>query len=286
MTATVLLLSSACASAPDPCPGWGQPVSSGTVGREDVTEASGLVASRAQGDLLWTHNDRGGLPVLYALGADGRDRGAMTLAGVDAVDWEDLAIGVDAQGAPALFVGDIGDNDQVRSSVTVWRIAEPSVLDRDQVVEGAEALRLTWPDGALNAEGLAIDPRTNDLLVATKEKRRVRIFSAQALADAGSSQVLEELAEFDLSSGAFKGGRRVTSMDLSPTGDRIFLRTRRHVLVFERGEDDTVADAIAAGPCLAPAPEESDGEALAARMDGFWTVSEGVRPTLWSVAAP
>ena len=41
-----------------------------------VVEASGLVASRSQDGLLWTHNDHGEKnPWVYALGSDGADLG-------------------------------------------------------------------------------------------------------------------------------------------------------------------------------------------------------------------
>ena len=69
----------------------GKPV--GKLSEEELDEVSGLVASRAQSDLLWVHNDSGDGPRVFALDLSGRVRLEVTLRGADAVDFEDLAIG-------------------------------------------------------------------------------------------------------------------------------------------------------------------------------------------------
>ena len=66
-------------------------------------EASGLAASRRTDGLIWTHNDSGGEPVLFALGTDGALRGKVRLEGVTNEDWEDLASG-EIDGQPMEFV--------------------------------------------------------------------------------------------------------------------------------------------------------------------------------------
>src|SRR5690606_16613699 len=58
------------------CPTAAEPVRVGTVASSHVVEASGLVASRKQPDVLWVHNDSGNAATLYALGRDGRNRGS------------------------------------------------------------------------------------------------------------------------------------------------------------------------------------------------------------------
>jgi hypothetical protein len=84
-----------------------------------VVESSGLVASRRHAGVLWTHNDSGDAARLFAIGRDGRVLATLRLAGVQARDWEAMAVGRDDRGAPALFVGDIGDNQGVWPSVSV-----------------------------------------------------------------------------------------------------------------------------------------------------------------------
>src|SRR3954451_10421792 len=95
----------------------------GRVAADGATELSGLVASPAQRGVLWTHNDSGDAPRLFALRSDGSAIATVAVRGAQAVDWEDLAAGPDG----SLLVGDIGDNDAARDSVTVYRVPEPQV---------------------------------------------------------------------------------------------------------------------------------------------------------------
>ena len=48
-------------------------------------------ASRRAPDILWTHDDSGGAPILYAVDTTGRKRGALYLKGASCEDWEDVA---------------------------------------------------------------------------------------------------------------------------------------------------------------------------------------------------
>ena len=80
-------------------------------------------------------------------------------------DWE-MAAGRDDRGRPALFVGDIGDNNGVWPEVAVYRVTEPARL-RDATVP-AVRYRLRYADGPHDAEALLVDPRGNRLYVATK----------------------------------------------------------------------------------------------------------------------
>lgn len=281
-----LLLIAACgAHEPPACPGWGEPVAAGVVEDVALDEASGLAWSRHDPDLLWAHDDKGGDPVLFALGADGRARGTWTVTGATATDWEDLAAGVGEAGA-TLFVGDIGDNDGARAEVRVWRLPEPVAPEGGGGSDPAQLLTLRFPGGAVDAEGLAYDPVEGALLVVTKEKAQARLFRADAWAAAGAVQDLALVATVDLSGSAFEGGRKVTAADISPDGGLLLLRTSTQVLVFSRPAGQSLAQAIAAGPCLAPPPAEPDGEALAASAAGWASLSEGTRPTLWTGASP
>jgi len=81
-----------------------------------IDEASGLAVSRETPGVLWTHNDSGDGPVLYAFDKTGAHRGAVMLDGVWAIDWEDLA-GAVLDDQPTLVVGDIGDNPRKRRRI-------------------------------------------------------------------------------------------------------------------------------------------------------------------------
>ena len=82
-----------------------------------IVEASGLARSHYYDDRLWTLNDGGSSPALYAFFTDGRDAATVRLRGADNIDWEDLA-SFSLDGRHWLFVGEVGDNAAGRSFVT------------------------------------------------------------------------------------------------------------------------------------------------------------------------
>jgi len=122
-----------------PLPGSG-PVGGRMVVRRGAfapSEGSGVVASRSQPGVVWAIRDGGesqpGRPraALYAyeLAGDrlgelpgGRRLRAVPVPGTTHVDWEDLA--ADDQGN--LWIADIGDNACRRSSITLYKVREPS----------------------------------------------------------------------------------------------------------------------------------------------------------------
>ncbi|MGP4026531.1 hypothetical protein [Actinomadura sp. 3N407] len=134
---------------------------------ERITESSGLAASRRHRGVIYTHNDSGGVPTIYALGMDGRVKATLTVGGADARDWEGMAVGKDGRGRPAIFVADIGDNlGGAWPYVTVYRIPEPARL-RSRTLR-ATTFKIKYEDGPRNAETFMINPRTNRIYIASK----------------------------------------------------------------------------------------------------------------------
>ena len=100
---------------PRRCAGACAPASPAVSADPSANELSGLVRSRSQPGLLWSHDDSGAGPVLFGLRADGRVAARPTVTGAQAVDWEDIAAGPAPDGRPLLYVGDIGDNASRRA---------------------------------------------------------------------------------------------------------------------------------------------------------------------------
>ena len=108
-------------AAPEFLPG----VVTGDVERSDLTEPSGMIASRTNDGVLWTHNDSGDGPNFYAMSTSGADLGRYTLVGGESYDWEDMASGPGLlAGVEYLYAGNIGDSN---GTVYVLRVAEPVV---------------------------------------------------------------------------------------------------------------------------------------------------------------
>lgn len=126
-----------------------------------ITESSSLLVSTTHPPLLYTANDSGDGPFVYALDARGGLVGTTTLAGVDPVDVEAMALD-----GGVLLVGDIGDNDAGRSGVDVFEMPQPAVGNHP-VTPGH--VRLVYADGAHNAEAMLVDPHSGRLFVITKD---------------------------------------------------------------------------------------------------------------------
>lgn len=99
----------------------------GTVTAIGATELSGLAWSRANTDLLWTHNDSGDGPRVFAISASGAARGELSIQGATATDWEDIAIGP-CGAASCLYIADIGDNALARGMVRIYEVDEQPQL--------------------------------------------------------------------------------------------------------------------------------------------------------------
>ncbi|MEO3809420.1 hypothetical protein ABGB17_10520 [Sphaerisporangium sp. B11E5] len=134
-----------------------------------ITESSGLALSPAHPGVYYTHNDSGAQPMFFAVGGDGRTRAAFTVAGAQARDWEGMAASVDpATGQGVLWFADIGDNlNGAWADYSIYKVPEPRTL-RDATVP-ATRYRVRYKDGARNAEGIMVHPRTGRLYVISKE---------------------------------------------------------------------------------------------------------------------
>ena len=284
-----------CAATPD--------ASAASVAWPDITEASGLASSRIDDGLLWVHNDSGDSARVFAIDRQGALRSVYTLAGAEALDWEDMAAGPGPEsGVDYLYLADIGDNAAQRAEIVVYRVREPQVGGGDTPVPeveltGVETLTLGYPDRAHDAETLLVDPISGDLVIVTKELATgvSLVFHAPAPFDANAPVTLEQAGQIDFRSfvssvtppadaPALVAGVPFlpTAGDVSPTGDLIAIRTYGTVWVWSRDEGTSLADAFAAAPCEAPSAIEPQGETIALDPDGkgYTTVSEGANPPL------
>jgi hypothetical protein len=272
---------------PASCPTPGTSESWGTVETDALVELSGVAHSARNPGVLWAHNDSGHDSVLYAMAEDGRALGTWRLD-VSSRDWEDMDLAWDeVLGAPAIYIGDIGDNAESREDLTVLIAAEPTVdLDADaadHALEGQHSLTLRYPDGAHNAESLLIDPVTGDLYVVTKDAGGpAHVFHKPAPHEDGSTTELVEIASLLFGEAPLEGSGATTAADWSPLGDQIAIRTYSAAWLWRRDQAESVAAAFAGTPCDLDAPTENQGEALSFTADGsgYVVVSEGSHPAI------
>jgi hypothetical protein len=143
---------------------------SGQLESDEIVEASGLARSQRNPELLWSMNDGGSKPRLYAFDGSGFHRGRIRLDGVKNRDWEDLSsFAVD--GTPYLLVADTGDNNHKRKKVTLHVVLEPDLADDDKVkLEPAWSIDFRYPDGPRDIEAVVADPANGRALLLTKRE--------------------------------------------------------------------------------------------------------------------
>ena len=253
----------------------------GAIGAPDLVELSGLAASHAFPGLLWANNDSGDAPRLFAMSDVGAPLGVFTIAGADAIDWEDIASGPGPDPERSyIYVGDIGDNAAARDHVTVYRVAEPDAAPdgTDGELGGTEAIQLTYPGGPEDAEALLVDPLTGDLFIITKQRSGFSKVLTAAAADlvATATVPMREVGvlavpvtpHYDANAAMALPSTMVTGADISPDGGVVLVRTYQQVLAFVRVDGQTVAEALAGAPCEAPQVGEPQGEAIAFSATG------------------
>jgi len=213
------------APPPDPHSPYAPPVRVGTLRLGDINEASGLAASKCQKDVLWTHNDSGDGPFVYAIRPNGEDLGTWRVPNARNVDWEDIAEYKDASGKCFLYIGEIGDNDDRRAEHIIYRVPEPSVgtesgSSEKHETSPAEVIKFTYPDHNQNAETLLVHPLTGDIYVVTKHMTGPAGVYKLKGSFGGESQPAVLIAEVSvpaIPNGLLTGG------DISPDGRKVIL---------------------------------------------------------------
>jgi hypothetical protein len=211
-----------------PASGYASPVVAGLIETDDIKESSGLSASECQ-DVLWTHNDSGNDALVYAMGTDGRHLGTWRVGGAQNVDWESVASYKDPSGKCFLLLGDIGDNDELRPEVEIYRIPEPtastdtasSTSASPLATEPAQSMRLRYPDGSNDAETLLVHPWSGDVYVVTKKKSGpAGVYRMQPAF--GTDTVVTSTKVADITVPSSPEGH-LTGGSMSPDGRRVML---------------------------------------------------------------
>jgi hypothetical protein len=173
-------------------------------------------------------------------------------------------------------VADIGDNRAVRSEISVIAFEEPQTLGNRAVTPSA-VYRMTYPDGARDAETLLIDPLTRDWYIITKREASVRVYRYAHPQTAGATVVLERIP----------GVLPMTSVvagDVSPDGTEILAKTYDVVYYWKRQGNEPLSETLFRAPFGLPYTPEPQGEAIAFSLSGsgyITTTEEGSNEPQW-----
>lgn len=297
-----VLLSGIIGAIPDPAlaslseesqGGYRSPVLLGELQDQAINESSGLVASRENPGLLWTHNDSGDGAFIYCVKRDASSCGTWSVNGAQAFDWEDIAAGPGPnENKSYLYVGDIGDNEMKRGSVVIYRFQEPTVSDtgtpttKDNATPTtrADVLTLTYPDGSHDAEALLIHPNSGNLFIITKVfEGSSQVFRAKAPLEDGTTTTMTQVGQIRVGDGI---PNAITAGDISPNARRVGivtyvdsfeLRLPRRARPFGRIWKQELVEV--------PVAERKQGESIAYRIDGkaLLTTSEMLPAPLYEV---
>jgi hypothetical protein len=233
--------------------------------------------SHKNANVMWVHNDSGDSARVFAMTTTGTNLGTYAITDAGATDWEDMAIGPGPTGGEQyLYVGDIGDNFGIRSSISVYRVAEPTVSATQSPVSasisGADRLRFVYPDGPRDAESLFVDPQTRDIYIISKLENPHHVYRAAYPQSTSATTTLELVA-------SFADGDAFTAADISPGGNEILLRSyaTSSGSMYVRPPGGSIAAAFNTTPVSIPLRSEGQGEAIAFDVNGwgYYTTSEG-----------
>ncbi len=222
----------------------------GKIKSADITESSGLAASRCQENVLWTHNDSGDDAYIFALDLSGDNLGTWKIANAENIDWEDIASFKDKAGKCFIYIGEIGDNKLQRHEHAVYRVAEPTVSDatktsskkNSQTVNAFEVVRFVYPDFDQDAETLMVEPKSGDIYVVTKRVSGPSgVYRLKPNFDNTETQRAEKVTELAVPS--IPNGF-VTGGDISPDGRRIVICDYAQAYEWSLPETNTAFDDI------------------------------------------
>ena len=217
-------------------------------GPADLVENSAAVMSASQPDVVFTINDSGNLPVLYALDVTGANRGRWYLTGATNVDWEAASLGpcatsdtltLGVTGTSCLYIGDVGDNDEVRPTRRIYRVTEPVMRSGGLYAKTPEALSFRYADGPHDVEAMYVAPTGTTFLItkrrrsdATGRLRPALLFEVPAAAWGRDTLAVAQLVDsLPIVPGSARQ-RLITDASLSPDAQRLAVRTYAEVYVF------------------------------------------------------
>lgn len=248
----------------------------GKIESSELTESSGIAASKCQENILWTHNDSGDDAFIFALNPKGKKLGTWKVLGATNKDWEDIAAFQDTKtGKCFLYIGDIGNNERLKSEMTIYRVAEPQVSDADKdsskknpsQTETAEAIKIEYPDMRHDAETLLVHPNTGDIYILSKRLSGASgVYKLAANFSLEKTNTLKKIADFTVPAvpnGFLTGG------DISPDAKRVvicdYFSAYEIVLPKEAKNFDEI---WTNKPLIIELGERNQGEAVAYSADG------------------
>ncbi len=242
-----LLMVIAC--TPEGAEGWTvrSPVwirQTGTIADVRLRESSGAARGRVNPELVWTHNDSGNDPLIFAIDTTGAVRAVLTVAGARNRDWEAIAAGPCGDEA-CLYLGDVGDNTARRRDVVLYRLLEPDLRGRTddrqrpsiETVRIRDSVRVHLERGPRDIEAMVLAADGDVALISKGWRERPLVFRVSGSAWETGSALAAVVDSLPIRTGVFHG-QLITDAALSPDFGTLAVRSYTHVFLFRsRGGD-------------------------------------------------
>ena len=243
----------------------------------DLSEASGIAASKCQGDVFWTHNDSGDKALLYAINTKGEHLGVWNIPGATNRDWEDIAT-VAMGGECYVLIGEIGDNDHDHKRLAVYRVEEPTIGENANTSTAKAPLQteelsvtyMIYPSEKHDAEALLAHPSNGDVYLVTKSKNEPSHVYKFKPRFEGEEQTMDKVS--DLTVPAIPNGS-ITGGDISPDGKRVILCDYFSGYELELSEGAGFDAIWKQRPIRVDLGERAIGEAVAYSADGSFVIA-------------
>jgi hypothetical protein len=266
-----------------------------------LSEVSGIAARAGDPRFVYVQNDSNDSARFFAVDTrTGRTAAVYTVPGASNVDWEDLAVAPDAAGRSSVWLADVGDNQGTRSEIDVYRIPEPArptyrgpSTSAPVVATARPAIwRLRYPDGAHDAESIAVDPTTHHVYIATKSLAGVsEVFELPERPDPSRRQLLSQVGTVTFRAhghaGPFDGYGQfmATGAAISGDGRLLVFRTYADAYIWPLHDGDVQA-ALRITPVRIRLPNQPQGEGVDVVGGALWLSSEGRDQPITSVRLP
>ena len=196
---------------------------------QEITESSGLACSTRNKKILWTHNDSGHMPIIYALNNHGRDLGSYFIDGVESIDWEDMDA-FEYQGRHYLLIADTGDNFRVLWEHRIFIVDEPTVAQQlHPTLTPAWTIVYQFENGrSYDVEAAAVDEQRNKVILLTKRHKPTLMFELP-LKPEKPEQVVQAVKVAEL-----PYIKNPSAVDISPDGRIMSINSYRRIHRFSR----------------------------------------------------
>jgi hypothetical protein len=256
----------------------------------DVPESSGVIASRLEPDVYWTHNDSGNPPRVYAFRLSPADRarrvakdlGYVQLRRAFNEDWEDIAYGPGGM----IYLFDGGNNQPCnRQNKCIYRFREPRLEPNGRPIRigvDSESIGFEYPDpkdpklpaarddDRYDAESLFVHPQTADMYIITKRNNQgvpralvYKLAAADVRWNSRTVYVLKFIADLTLVVPAM-----ATGADIDDSGRHVVVRDYLSAYEFTLAPGRPFDSIFSSSPQVVRLLGEPQGEAICYSRDG------------------